>query len=306
MSQPNAAIARPAAQAKNWRRGFTSDRISAILVICPSLILIGVFVYSFLAQTAYISMSAWMDLAPDYTFVGLHNYERLFTKARFIMDLRNTAIFTIAFVVVCLLVGLLLAALLDSRVKGEAIFRSIFMFPLAISFIVTGVAWRWLESPNAGLNLLFGTVPFGWFTDPAIGILGVALAAVWQTSGYVMAMYLAGLRGVSDDLREAARMDGASELQVFRFVLLPLLAPITLSAIIVLGNISLKIFDLVITMSGSQPGFITDVPALNMFETTFLGSHFAEGAAIAMVILLLVSVLIVPYLIWTARTEANS
>jgi glucose/mannose transport system permease protein len=184
------------------------------------------------------------------------------------------------------------------------------MVPLAVSFIVTGVAWRWLETPSTGINLLFGAVGLdflqsGWFTNPKIGILGVVIAATWQVSGYVMAMYLAGLRGISEDIREAARVDGASEWQIFWRIILPLLQPVTLSAVIILGHISLKIFDLTVAMTGSGPGFSSDVPALFMYETTFFGSHFSQGAAIAIVLLLLVSVLIVPYLIYNARNEVQ-
>jgi glucose/mannose transport system permease protein len=253
-----------------------------------------------------VSLVAWNDLKPDYTWVGMRNYVRLFANQRFLIDLSNTLWFTVPFIIICLVVGLLLAVLLDSKVKGESIFRAIFMFPLAVSFIVTGVAWRWLESPNSGINLLLGTVPFGWYTDPAVGILGIVLPAVWQISGYVMAMYLAGLRGISEDLREAARIDGANEWHVFRHVVFPLLHPVTLSAVIILGHISLKIFDLVISMSGPGPGYRTDVPALFMYETTFLGSHFSQGAAIAMVMLILVSCLIIPYLVYNARNELSS
>jgi len=286
----------------------TTDRLISIALIAPSLVVIAIFVYGFIGRTFYISLVRWNDLAPDYTFVGLANYIRLLDSERFQIDLRNTLVFTTTFIALCLAVGLLLAVLLDSGIKGEAFFRTIYMFPLAVSFIVTGVVWRWLESPSSGLNLVFDAagLPFlknGWFTDPSIGILGVVLAAFWQTSGYVMALYLAGLRGIPDELREAARVDGATEWQLFRRVILPLLNPITLTAVIILGHISLKIFDLTIAMTGPGPGFATDVPALFMYETTFFGSRFSQGASIAMVLLLLVSGLIVPYLIYNARHE---
>ena len=300
-----------AASAPRARRALvTPDRLISIALISPSVILIAIFVYGFIGRTAYVSMVRWNDLAPDYTFVGLTNYLRLLDSERFQIDIRNTFVFTTTFIAACLAVGLLLAVLLDSGIKGEALFRTVYMFPLAVSFIVTGVAWRWLESPSSGLNLLFDAVGLGflkngWFTDPQIGILGVVLAAFWQTSGYVMALYLAGLRGIPEELREAARVDGATEWELFRRVILPLLNPITLTAVIILGHISLKIFDLTVAMTGPGPGFATDVPALFMYETTFFGSRFSQGASIAIVLLLLVSGLIVPYLVYNARTEVQ-
>jgi glucose/mannose transport system permease protein len=310
MQQAHQESAVPSAvsQPRAGRGLVTADRLISIALIAPSLVVIAIFVYGFIGRTFYISLVRWNDLAPDYTFVGLANYIRLLDSERFQIDLRNTLVFTTTFIALCLAVGLLLAVLLDSGIKGEAFFRTIYMFPLAVSFIVTGVVWRWLESPSSGLNLVFDAVglPFlknGWFTDPSIGILGVVLAAFWQTSGYVMALYLAGLRGIPDELREAARVDGATEWQLFRRVILPLLNPITLTAVIILGHISLKIFDLTIAMTGPGPGFATDVPALFMYETTFFGSRFSQGASIAMVLLLMVSGLIVPYLIYNARHE---
>lgn len=305
---PTVSTAVPGQTAR--RRLLSTDRLISIALISPSVIAIAIFVYGFIARTFYISMVNWNDLAPDFTWVGFRNYVRLFATERFQIDIRNTIVFTIVFIIACLVIGLLLASLLDMRIKGEAIFRNIFMFPLAISFIVTGVAWRWLESPESGINLLFqavglGFLKSGWFTNPRIGILAVVIAAVWQMSGYIMAMYLAGLRGISDEIREAARVDGATEWQIFRKITLPLLQPITLSAVIILGHISLKIFDLTKAMTGPGPGFSSDVPALFMYETTFSGSHFSQGAAIAIVLLVLVSVLIVPYLIYNARNEVQ-
>jgi glucose/mannose transport system permease protein len=292
------------------RRPFSTDRLISIALIAPSVIAVAVFVYYFIARTFYISLVNWNDLAPDFTWVGLRNYAGLLENERFQIDIRNTVVFTFVFIVACLAIGLLLASLLDMHIKGEAIFRNIFMFPLAVSFIVTGVVWRWLESPSSGINLLFDAVGLdflksGWFTDPKIGILAVVIAATWQMSGYVMAMYLAGLRGISEEIKEAARVDGATEWQIFMGIILPLLQPITLSAVIILGHISLKIFDLTKAMTGPGPGFSSDVPALHMYETTFFGSHFSQGAAIAIVLLVFVSALIVPYLIYNARNEVQ-
>jgi glucose/mannose transport system permease protein len=217
---------------------------------------------------------------------------------------------------------------------------------MAVSFIVTGVVWRWLLNPGSqasgtvGVNLLLENLGLGflksaWYTNPEVwfisptsgvgkfltsiglealttarfgiplAILSVVLAATWQMSGYTMAMYLAGLRGIPEELREAARVDGANEFQVYRHIILPMVQPITLSAVIILGHISLKIFDLVSAMTGPGPAFATDVPAYYMFDTVFRGNHFARGAAIAIILLLSVAVLVVPYLIYNARTEVQ-
>jgi glucose/mannose transport system permease protein len=289
----------------------TGDRALPFLIVLPSLIAVGVFVYGFIAWTVFASLTNWNSFIPDLSFAGLRNYVSLFETTRFQIDLRNTAIFTLAFLAGCLSIGLLLAILLDQRIRGEALFRNVFLFPMSISFIVSGTAWQWLLNPSTGVNLLLDSVGLGslksaWYTEPRIAIYSVVIAAVWQLSGFTMAMYLAGLRGISDELREAARVDGASEWQLYRRVILPMLRPVTVSAVIVLGHISLKIFDLVFAMTGSGPAFSTDVPGIFMFETTFRGNRFAEGAAIAVIMLAMVAVVVVPYLIYGAREEAET
>jgi len=308
------SISLPRITRRARRRLPNADRVISLLLIAPSVIAIAVFVYGFIGFTAFASLTKWDDLTPDFTFVGLRNYVRLFNTVRFQIDLRNTVTFTVLFLVLCLGLGFALAVLLDSKIRGETVFRSIFLFPLALSFIVTGVVWRWLLNPGSvqlgstGVNLLLdrvglGFLKTGWYTDPRIGIKAVVIAATWQLSGYVMAMYLAGLRGIPEELREAALVDGATEVQVYRHILVPLLHPITLGAIIILGHISLKIFDLVVAMTGPGPGFSSDVPAFFMFDTTFRGNFFAQGAGIATILLIMVAVLIVPYLVYSLRAE---
>jgi glucose/mannose transport system permease protein len=285
-------------------------------MVLPSVAAIAVFVYGFVGWTGYVSLTRWNDVLPDYTWAGLRTYRDLFDAFRFRIDIVNTIKFTLAFLTGCLSLGFSLAVLLDRRTKVEPVLRTLFLAPLAISFIVTGVVWRWLLNPGSaqlgsvGINLLLdrvhlGFLKTGWYTDPRIGILAVALAAIWQLSGYTMALYLAGLRSIPDELREAAHVDGAGEWQLHRYVLIPLLKPITLSAVIILGHISLKIFDLVVAMTGPGPGFSSDVPAFFMFDTTFRGNHFAQGAAIAEILLVLVALLTVPYLVHSTRTEVE-
>jgi glucose/mannose transport system permease protein len=367
----------------------TRDRVTAILMLAPSIFLVAIFVYGFIAHTAYISVTdstALQQLSRrPPNVIGLSNYNDLFggiLYSRFRVDIVNTVFFTTLFIVVCLVVGMGMAILLDQKIKGESIFRTIFLFPMALSFVVTGVVWRWLFNPDSGLNrlpqILLGMEPgqFRWFVSnekwltfnwqdlPQIlatlvlgiavvvalyawakrrsqlaafvtafailmlallwfnvpsqlpvlsraethgfnlALIAVVIAAGWQMSGYTMAMYLAGLRGIPEELREAAKVDGATELGVYRHVVFPLLAPITLSAMIILGHISLKIFDLVYTLGGGD-NLVIDMPGVNMFFTTFRGGDFGRGAAIAIIMLIMVAVVIVPYLISQLRSEVH-
>ncbi|MFC4598757.1 carbohydrate ABC transporter permease [Cohnella hongkongensis] len=291
-----------------------------LLMLSPSIAAIAIFIYGFIAKTGYTSFTDWNTLVQSDNFIGFDNYRFLFSDFRFQSDLRNTLVFTILFIAVTMIIGLFLALLIDRKVRGESFFRNVFIFPMAVSFIVTGVIWQWLLNPTTGFNLIlrklgFDSVP-KWYTSTEIylglpigqiqfgipiAIIAVAIATVWQMSGFAMAMYLAGLRAVPDDLREAARVDGAEESQIFFKVILPQLTPITMSLVIILAHISLKIFDLVYAMTGPGAMFVTDVPGVYMFETTFRGNHYAQGAGIAMVMLAFISLLIIPYLVSSLR-----
>ncbi|MCX7845617.1 MAG: sugar ABC transporter permease [Dictyoglomaceae bacterium] len=298
-------------------RKIDREKVIPILFILPSVILIAIFVYGFIGWTSLVSLVNWRDIFPDFTFVGFRNYIDLFQNYRFQISLKNTIIFTFLFLTSSIILGLLLAILLDRKIRGENIFRNIYLFPMAISFVVTGVVWRWLLNPGTGgmegsigINMLLEKIGLsflksGWYTDPKIGIKAVVIAAVWQMSGYVMAMYLAGIRGIPTELFEAAQVDGANTWEVYRYIVLPLLRPITFGAIIVLGHISLKIFDLVFAMTGSGVGFSCDVPALFMYDTTFRGNYFSQGASIAIILLISVAVLIIPYLKYSLRSEVK-
>jgi glucose/mannose transport system permease protein len=287
---------------------FSSERLISVLLIVPSAVLIGVFVYAFIGYTGFVSLTAWRGIVPDYTFVGLQQYQQLFELERFQADLSNTVRFTALFLTASIVLGFGAALLLDQRLRGTIFFQNVFLFPLAISFVVTGTVWRWVFNPNYGINLLLDRAGLGllksdWLTNVDSALYAVVVAAVWQMSGFCMAMFLAGLRSIPEELREAAQVDGASWFQTFRHIILPLLNPILLAAVIILGHISLKIFDLVFVMTFGGPGFATDMPGLHMFIATFRQNLYARGAAIATVLLLMVAVLIVPYLVWQQREE---
>ena len=289
------------------------DTILAFLLVLPSIIAVFIFIYGFIFWSVRVSLSNWVGLMPNYEWAGLQNYIDLFQDPRFHIDVRNTIIFTVLFVGGCLILGLFLAILLDQGLRGENFFRSLFIFPMAISFIVTGVVWRWLMNPAmgsrmSGLNLLFDQ--FGldflvnqWHTTPNYGIAAIAIPAIWQMSGYTMALYLGGLRTVPESIREAARVDGASEFMIYRKIILPLLWPVTLSAIIILGHMSLKVFDLIIAVAGKQVAL--DVPSIYMWTITFDGLFYGKGASIGILLLISVAVLVIPYLYTSLREEST-
>lgn len=283
-----------------------------LLLVTPSLLAIGVFVYGFLGWNVRVSFTSWRGLVPKYDWVGLDNYRALMTDERFRLDIRNLIVFTAVFIVGCLVLGLFMALLLDKGVRGEGFFRSVYLLPMAISFIATGIIWRWLldngeGASTAGINKLFSYLGLDFIrsdwhrADSTWAIAAIALPAGWALSGYVMSLFLAGLRGIPEELREAARVDGASERKVYWHVVRPMLVPVLMSAVVILTHISLKTFDLLYAIA---PGDLrVDTPALYMFFTTFRGGFYARGAAIATLLLLIVAVVIVPYIWYSMRTE---
>ena len=289
-----------------------------LLLISPSLILMGVFVYGLIGVNVATSLtdehtSAQSTGQAPVTFVGLQNYNDLLRSPAFQHSLRNLLLYTAVFLISVLVLGFIWAWLLDKPVRGEGIFRSIYLFPMAVSFVASGVVWRWLLNSNqgtaaSGLNRLFQMIGLGflqnpWWNNPNWGIAAIALPAVWQLSGYVMALFLAGFRGIPDELREAGRIDGASEWKLYRHVIFPQLSPVALSAVIIIGHMSLKAFDLI--MSISKPAnYQTKVPAVDMY--TLKGTYnFANAAAVGTILLVIVALLVVPYLVRTARAEKN-
>jgi glucose/mannose transport system permease protein len=285
---------------------FRGDMALAVLVLTPSIIAVALFIYSFIGWTFYISTVKWNSQIIDYTFVGLRNWERMLNDTRFHTDLRNLFYYATGFMSQCIIIGFLLASLLDQKIKGEAVFRTIFILPFAVSGIVTGVAWRWLMQPTTGINILFARIGLEnfqpvWNSHPDYGMWAVTIAASWQFTGYVMALYLAGLRGIPNELLEAASIDGAGTYAKYRYVIIPLLMPVTFTALMLTGMNSIRVFDLVAAMSGSGPAFATDTLALYMFQSTFGAYRYSLGAAIGAFMILLSAFLIVPYLMSMQR-----
>lgn len=293
---------------------FKDETYLSVALLLPSILAVAIFVYGFIGWSFRVSLSQWKGLLPDYTWVGLEQYTYLFSDPRFLIDVRNTAVFTVGFIAGCLVIGLGLAILLDQRLRGEALFRGIFLFPMSISFIASGVVWGWLMNPAtgdriAGINLVFQKLGLNFLisqwtiTPQPWGMAFTVIPAVWQLSGFTMALYLGGLRSIPEEVREAARVDGASEFQIYRYIIMPLLQPVTLSAVIILGHMSLKIFDLIVAIG--KKDLRLDVPGIYMWTTTFDGLNYAQGAAIGILMLISVAILVIPYLAYSMRTEAE-
>jgi glucose/mannose transport system permease protein len=285
-----------------------------LLLVSPSILLIGVFVYGLIGWNIKVSLSNWRQAQHTTKYAGLAAYRDLRHDPAWTENVHHILLFTATFIIGALIVGLVLAFLLEKGVRGEGFFRSIYLFPMAVSFIAAGVVWRWLMNPapgdrSSGLNVVFDKLHVGglanqWYLGQNWGMAAMAMPAIWALSGYIMALFLAGFRGVPEELREAARMDGASEYRVYRHVVFPHLRPVTLSALIILGHISIKVFDLIVAIGGKQ--LITQVPAVYMWINIYDARDYAKGAAIATILLIAISVLIVPYLIYTVRAERNT
>lgn len=291
---------------RRWRRW-----LPGLLLVSPSIIAIGLFVYGLIFWNTRVAVSGKHDEITPYGFDKGRNFVDLWSQPSWPGAVQNALVFTVVFVGGALVLGAFLAFLMDKGIRAEASFRAIYLFPMAISFIASGVVWRWLMNPAppqraVGLNQLFGKAGLdglanSWWQHPTWGMAAMALPAIWQMSGYVMALYLAGFRAVPEELREAARVDGASEWKVYRFVVFPQLRPVTLSALIILGHISLKVFDLIMAIAGKQ--IVTYVPAIATYVEIFDRHDPANGATIATYLLLAVALLVVPYLVWSVRAE---
>ncbi|MGF3056295.1 carbohydrate ABC transporter permease [Microbacterium sp. YY-01] len=284
-----------------------------LLLISPTIVLLGIFVYGLIGTNIQVAMTDRHSLKPAENFVGLKNFIDLLTEDRFLHSLVNLAVFTVVFMVGTMLFGFLWAWILDKGVNAEGVFRSIYLFPMAVSFVASGVVWRWLLNSAtgdraSGLNRMLETIGLGflqnsWWNTPIWGMAAIAMPAVWQLSGYVMALFLSGFRGIPEELREAGRMDGASEWQLYRHVIFPQLSPVALSALVIVAHMSLKVFDLIMSITGSI--FQTEVPHTYMW-ITLTSNDYAKSAAIATVLLLLVCVFVIPYLVHTARAERKA
>jgi len=307
----NVLTASQAIQAKARRREMLAAWTPR-LAIAPGAFASLVYVFGFTLWTLYISLSN-STMLPTYEFVGLKPYFDLWSNERWKIAYGNLFYFSAFYVLLSLAVGLSLAIAIDQRVRGEAVWRTIFLYPLAVSFVVTGTVWSWLYSPDAGIEFLVRS--FGWHdftfrltTNRYTAIYAIIATGIWQSSGFAMALFLAGLRSVDPDLVKAAQIDGAGPARIYRKVILPSIAPIFVAVAVVLLQFAIKTFDLVVALTHGGPGISTTFPATYVYDLMFQRGEIAVGAAAAIMMLAALAVVLVPYTLWTvwrSRREAG-
>lgn len=285
---------------------FLEDHLPKIM-LAPSFVAVLVFVYGFIAWTAWVSLTK-SRLLPKYEIEGFLQYDRLFASLRWDTAFSNLFLFGALFIGISMILGLVLAIFLDQNIRTEGAIRTIYLYPMALSMIVTGTAWKWILNPGLGLEAMvrgwgFENFTFDWLVNPDMAIYTVVIAAIWQSSGFVMALFLAGLRSVDGEIIKAAQIDGIPSWRIYSAIIIPAMAPIFLSAFIVLAHLAIKSFDLVIALTGGGPGFATDLPATYMFAMAFSRGDIGQAASSAMVMMMVVFAIVVPYLYSELRAK---
>ena len=277
------------------------------IVISPSFAVILWFVYGFVLWTFYISLTK-SKMLPRYEFWGIDQHFRLWSNPRWFNAVENLLIFTVLFVAICLLIGIILSILLDQKIRAEGFLRTVYLYPMALSFIVTGTAWKWMLNPTMGIEKLFTDwgftdFTFDWLVNRDMSIYTIVIAAVWQSSGFVMALFLAGLRSIDDEIVKAAKIDGASLYSIYITIILPMMRPVFMSSIVILLHISIKSYDLVIALTAGGPGISSDMPAVFMTQMAFHRSEIGLASASAVMMFLTVLAIVVPYLYSELRRQ---
>ncbi len=280
------------------------------LVIAPGFVLGFAFIYGLMIWNGVLSVTG-SRMLPNYeNFVGLEQYVQLWSMDRWYVALKNLGIFSVLYVGGSMAVGMVLAIFLDQKIRAEGWLRTIYLYPMALSFIVTGTAWKWILNPSDGLQKLmqdlgWTSFTFDWLVQSDTAIYCIVIAGVWQSAGFAMALFLAGLRGIDDSIIKAAQIDGASLPLIYWRIILPILRPVVFSTILVLSHLSIKSFDLVMALTAGGPGFATDVPATFMYTMSFTRGQIGLGAASATMMLATVAAIVVPYLYSELRSKPH-
>jgi glucose/mannose transport system permease protein len=304
----NSIVQERARSTGRWQA--TIGRNVSVIALSPSLALVALAVYGFMLWSAVISLTR-SKLFPVYDFVGLSQYLTLWTNDRWLVAVTNLFLFGSLFIGISMLVGLILAIFLDQKIRGENAIRAIYLYPMAVSFIVTGTAWKWILNPGLGIEKLlhdwgFEEASFNWIVDPDMAVYTLVIAAVWQSSGFAMAIFLAGLRGVDSEILKAARIDGAGTLRTYYSIVVPMLRPVFLTVTIILTYQAIRSFDLVVALTGGGPGYSSDLPTNFMYQTAFSRNRMGLSAASAIMIFMTVAAVMVPYVYSELRREAKN
>ncbi|MET1414773.1 sugar ABC transporter permease [Roseibium sp. HPY-6] len=299
----------PEFRARPVSRAARMAQLVPTLVLLPTLVTTGIYIFVFVCWNIYLSLSS-STLLPVYDFAGFDAYTRLWRNPRWTTGVQNLAVFGTLYILFSVLVGVTLAILMDQRVKGENFLRSIFLYPIAISFVVTGTTWQWILNPSTGLEKFFHDLgwtgfEFSLITNRETALYAVVLAAVWHASGFVMVMVLAALRGVDQDVVKAGRIDGASMTKIYRRIILPSIWPVMISVLIILLQFAIKTFDLVLALTHGGPGISTTFPAIFVYDRLFAAGELAQGAAAAVWLLIGLIVVLLPVITlgWVYRKQ---
>lgn len=272
-----------------------SAKIASIPMILTAVVV-------FLGGTIWTVVYSFTDskLLPRLRFVGLDQYERLWSNNRWLASIENLVIYGALSLVFSLVIGFILAALLDQKIRFEDTFRTIFLYPFALSFIVTGVVWQWLLNPDLGIASVIRGL--GWTSfdfDPLynsdIVIYGILIAGLWQGTGLVMCLMLAGLRGIDEDIWKAARVDGIPMWKTYLFIVIPMMRPVFITTLVLITSGIVKLYDLVVAQTGGGPGTASEVPAKYVYDMMFLAQNLGQGFAASTMMLLTVAIILIPW-----------
>ncbi|WP_426193924.1 carbohydrate ABC transporter permease [Massilia sp. DWR3-1-1] len=292
------------------RRARAPSALASYAALLPMALTVLVAYLGSVLWTLRTSLTNSRTFASDQ-FIGLAQYERLFDNERWLLSLHNLAFYGVLFIVACLVLGTLLAIFIDQHVTGEGVLRTIFLYPYAMSFVATGLVWQWLLAPGLGIEQLFlmlglDGVRFDWIVDQDLVIYTVVIAGVWQAAGLVMALLLAGLRGVDPEIWQAARLDGIPAWRVYLSIVLPMLGPSFATVLLLLSTAVVKLYDAVVAMTQGGPGIASEVPAKFIMDHLFLRSNIGLASAAAMVLLAPVLAILVPYAYGRSRSRGRA
>lgn len=281
------------------RRTGRRRHTAAAIALVPAALIVVVVYLGCMLWTVRLSFSS-SRLLPVLDWVGVQQYTRLFANERFLVSAENIVVFGVLFIAGCLVLGFLLAVFIDQQVRAEGVFRTIFLYPYAMSFIVTGLAWQWFLNPGLGLqkvvrDLGFPAFTFDWLVSQEMVVYTLVIAALWQSAGLVMAIMLAGLRGVDADLWKAAKVDGIPTWRVYTRIVLPLLGPMIVTATVLLATSVVKLYDLVVAMTRGGPGIASEVPAKFVMDHLFERNNIGLATAAATMMLITVAVILAPW-----------